>query len=165
MRNDIKTPKNSISMPRSPGRPPKSPGTTKEVRASLRTTPERMAKADRLATAAGMSRNEWLEALIDAAPEGAFLASPTKGSSESYLVGLTNAQLAFMQEVNDSKKDVADYLRRGVQVQVVPNDEVPEAPPFALDVVENPSFWIGCFDSKEQATAMALALGLRLSDH
>lgn len=49
------------------GRPPLPPGQGKEVRASLRTTPDRMAKADRLAHAAGLSRNEWLEGLIDAA--------------------------------------------------------------------------------------------------
>ena len=50
-----------------PGRPPLPPGEGKEVRASLRTTPERLAKADRLAEAAGMSRNAWLEGLIDKA--------------------------------------------------------------------------------------------------
>jgi hypothetical protein len=43
------------------------PGEGKEVRASLRTTTDRLAKADRLAVAAGLSRNEWLERLIDAA--------------------------------------------------------------------------------------------------
>ena len=50
-----------------PGRPPLPPGEGKEARASLRTTPERLAKADRLANAAGLSRNAWLEQLIDLA--------------------------------------------------------------------------------------------------
>lgn len=55
------------AQPRPPGRPPLPPGEGKDVRASLRTTIERLAKADRLAVAAGLSRNEWLERLIDAA--------------------------------------------------------------------------------------------------
>lgn len=55
------------AQPKPPGRPPLPPGEGKEVRASLRTTPERLAKADRMARAAGLSRNEWLERLIDAA--------------------------------------------------------------------------------------------------
>ena len=50
-----------------PGRPPLQPGEGKEVRASLRTTPARLAKADRLAKAADLSRNAWLEGLIDKA--------------------------------------------------------------------------------------------------
>jgi hypothetical protein len=49
------------------GRPPLAPGEAKEVRASLRTTPARLAKADRLAEGAGLSRNAWLERLIDLA--------------------------------------------------------------------------------------------------
>ena len=49
------------------GRPPKAPGEAKEVRASLRTTPARLAKADQFAEAAGLSRNAWLERLIDLA--------------------------------------------------------------------------------------------------
>lgn len=53
--------------PKPPGRPRLPPGEGKEVRASLRTTPERLAKADRLAEEAGLSRNQWLERLIDAA--------------------------------------------------------------------------------------------------
>lgn len=61
------TPLKSTEKPKSPGRPPLPPGEGKEARASLRTTPERLAKADRLAKAAGLSRNEWLERLIDAA--------------------------------------------------------------------------------------------------
>ncbi|OLP04539.1 hypothetical protein BLL52_4237 [Rhodoferax antarcticus ANT.BR] len=44
-----------------------APGDAKEVRASLRTTPARLAKADRLSKAAGMSRNAWIERLIDLA--------------------------------------------------------------------------------------------------
>lgn len=150
-----------------PGRPPLPKGVAKAVRASLRTTPERMAKADRLAAAAGLSRNEWLEALIDAAPDaashGASQPGPTTRLPDPVLVGLTYAQLAFMREVSDSREGVANYLRRGVLVQVVANNEVPEAPPFALDVVENPSFWIGCFDSEAQAVETAMNLGLRVA--
>lgn len=49
------------------GRPPLPPGQAKEVRASLRTTPARLAKADQFAAKLGLSRNAWIERLIDLA--------------------------------------------------------------------------------------------------
>ena len=46
------------------GRKPLPPGAGKPERIELRTTPELLAKAQRLADAAGVSRNAWIESLI-----------------------------------------------------------------------------------------------------
>ena len=82
----------------------------------------------------------------------------------SMLEGLNYAQLEFMKSiVGFERKQVADYIRRQVPVQVVDNDEVAEAPAFALDVVENPGYWLNCFETAELAEAAANALGLPIT--
>lgn len=58
-----------------PGRPKKAPGSAKEVRACLRTTPQRLELADAMATKAGLSRNAWIEQLIDNAAADALVLS------------------------------------------------------------------------------------------
>lgn len=79
----------------------------------------------------------------------------------SMLDGLTYAQLEFMKSiVGPERKQVADYIRRQVPVQVVANTEVSDAPAFALDMVENPGYWLNCFETAELAEAAAIALGL-----
>lgn len=91
------------------------------------------------------------------------VASPaaTPTPDVSMLEGLNYAQLDFMSRiVGPERKQVADYIRRQVAVSVVANTEVPEAPPFALDVMESPGYWLDCFDTAELATAAAEALGL-----
>ena len=49
------------------GRPRAEPGEGKEARVEMRTTPERKAKALRLAEAAGLSLTQWWERAIDRA--------------------------------------------------------------------------------------------------
>lgn len=51
--------------PKKRGRPAKKPGAGKEVRACLRTTAARLQVADSLALKSGLSRNAWIERLID----------------------------------------------------------------------------------------------------
>ncbi len=53
--------------PKRRGRPPLPEGASKQARVELRTTPERKAKAERLAQRDGLSLSTWLERLIDAA--------------------------------------------------------------------------------------------------
>jgi len=83
-------------------------------------------------------------------------------SDSAILEGLNYSQLDFMRTIKHCRMEIADYLRRGVEVAIVPNTEVPEAPPFALDVVENPSFWLDCFSSAEEARETAIKVGLRV---
>lgn len=81
------------------------------------------------------------------------------------LIGLNYEQLEFMRTVGKfNRREIAEHLRRGVEVKVVKNNEVPESPPFALDVVEDPGFWIGCFDTDAQAREVAVRIGLSLRD-
>ena len=56
-----------IEEKRRPGRPSLPPGLAKSARIELRTSGELADKAQRLADAAGISRNAWIEALIERA--------------------------------------------------------------------------------------------------
>lgn len=80
------------------------------------------------------------------------------------LNGLNFAQFNFMRGVEDDRATVADYLRRGVDVYVIQNIEVPEVAPFVLVVAESPGFWIECFDTPELARELATKIGLRVID-
>jgi predicted HicB family RNase H-like nuclease len=55
--------------PKPRGRPPNPPGAGKLERIELRTTTQRKAKLRRLASAAGLNLNEWIERQIDEALE------------------------------------------------------------------------------------------------
>ena len=52
---------------RRPGRPSLPPGLAKSARIELRTSGDLADKAQRMADAAGISRNAWIEALIERA--------------------------------------------------------------------------------------------------
>jgi hypothetical protein len=86
--------------------------------------------------------------------------APRPGTAGAPLEGLTYAQLDFMRTVESDHVAIAQYLRTHARVRVVPNKEVPEAPPFALEVAANPGFWLGCFDTAEQAVAVATKVEL-----
>jgi hypothetical protein len=77
---------------------------------------------------------------------------------------LTDIQLAHVARVfPECRKPMADFLERGVDVWVAPQDECePDVPPYAIRVVERPDFWIDCARSHEEAVAVAGALGLRV---
>ena len=55
------------SAPKRRGRPTLQPGRGKQARIELRTSDELAEKAQRLADAAGVSRNAWIERLIERA--------------------------------------------------------------------------------------------------
>ena len=80
---------------------------------------------------------------------------------DSILEGLSYAQLDFMRNIQGiERKQIADYLRVQAAVQVVVNNEVSEAPGFALEVVDNLGYWLDCFHTAEAAEAAAIAVGL-----
>lgn len=61
------------------------------------------------------------------------------------------------------KAQMAAYLRKGVDVFVVQQNECgPDVPPFAIAVASVPEFWIDCRDTAEEATALAISLGLNI---
>lgn len=74
--------------------------------------------------------------------------------------GLNAAQIEYLRDVTDARAEIAEYLRRGVAVHIVHQTDVPDAPPYALTVVEKPGFWIGCFSTAAEADAIAQKIGL-----
>lgn len=84
---------------------------------------------------------------------------------DSILKGLSYAQLDFMQNIQGfERRQIADYLRCQTAVQVVVNNEVSEAPDFALEVTENLGYWLGCFHTVEAAEAAADLVGLPIAN-
>ena len=55
---------------------------------------------------------------------------------------------------------MAEYLLDRVDVSVEKQNEVPEVPEWAVYVNKDPSFWIGCWETKEEAVRQAADLGL-----
>jgi hypothetical protein len=83
--------------------------------------------------------------------------------------GLTDAQKTFLHSLPSHSsvqtnvgKQIANYLRRGVECGIGPQTEVEDAPPFALYVKENPGFWVDCFETVELAREAVTRLGLVL---
>lgn len=64
----------------------------------------------------------------------------------------------------ETRATMAEYLRSGTTVVVLRQDEVPEAPPFALAVKDSPHYWTECLDSEADAVAFAGAMGLTVGD-
>jgi hypothetical protein len=62
----------------------------------------------------------------------------------------------------ECRAEMSRYLRDGAMVDVRRQDEVREAPAFAIYVCSAPEFWIDCCDTEDQARTMALSLGLKL---
>lgn len=79
-------------------------------------------------------------------------------------MALTAAQQKYVDGVFPKcRPEMADYLERGVEVVVYPQNECwPDVPPFAVSPKEDMEFWIGCWDSYETAAAESTALGLRV---
>lgn len=53
---------------------------------------------------------------------------------------------------------MADYLRQGVDVYFYRHDEVPDVPPVAIAVVQDPAYWIDCAESEDVAVLLATQL-------
>lgn len=63
----------------------------------------------------------------------------------------------------ETRQQMTDYLTRGVEVVVFRQNECgDDVPPFAVAPVEKRDFWIGCWDTVEQATTNATDLRLRV---
>lgn len=77
---------------------------------------------------------------------------------------LTAAQQAHVNGAfPECRALIADYLERGVEVVVFRQNECgSDVPPFAVAPKEDREFWLGCWDSPEQAASEATALGLRV---
>ena len=109
----------------------------------------------------------WLENDSPSARAKVKQVSASEADEFSGITGLTKVQREFLLTVDNKwcMREVADYLRRNVEVCIVHNRDVSEAPPFALDVVERPGFWIGCFDTSDEAQSMAQRLGLKVRSY
>lgn len=63
----------------------------------------------------------------------------------------------------ECRQRIAEYLARGAEVRVFQQTECgSDVPPYAVAPVDDPEFWLGCWDTHELATECAIALGLRV---
>lgn len=77
------------------------------------------------------------------------------------LEGLTPKQQNHVMKVlPETRASMAEYLRQGAQVCIYPQDEVPEAPPFAIALLQTPEYWFECVDTESAAVTLAAELGL-----
>lgn len=75
---------------------------------------------------------------------------------------LTAAQQAHVAKVfPECRVDMARFLAAGAEVAIGLQDEVGDAPPYAI-AVKGTDFWIDCHPSVERAVAAAQALGLKV---
>ncbi|WP_223592808.1 hypothetical protein [Pseudomonas sp. A-R-19] len=87
-----------------------------------------------------------------------------KWAREPNLEGLSQLQRDHVMRVfPETRATMADYLRQGVDLYIYRQDEVPEVPPFALAVVQDPAYWIECVESERSALALAAKLGLNVA--
>ena len=70
---------------------------------------------------------------------------------------LTSTQLAHVAKVfPECRSTMARYLADGVEVDVVRQREVGEAPAYAIYVCSDPDFWIDCCPSFEEAQELSM---------
>lgn len=82
--------------------------------------------------------------------------------------GLTPKQQAHIEAAflgQEGSAKMAGYLLRGVKVVIFKQTELLDAPPFAVAPAEAQDFWLGCWPSRADAEAGAVALGLTVIDH
>ncbi|HGM8089610.1 TPA: hypothetical protein ACKP9S_006027 [Pseudomonas aeruginosa] len=79
-------------------------------------------------------------------------------------MALTAAQQAHVDAVfPECKAQIADYLERGVEVVYFRQNECgDDVPPIAVAPSDQHDYWIGCWDTPEQAIEAATALGLKV---
>lgn len=77
------------------------------------------------------------------------------------MVGLTQKQQDHVMKVfPETRASMADYLRQGAQVCIYTQNEVPEAPPIAIALLQTPEYWFECVDTERDAVTLAAELGL-----
>ncbi|HFL7937949.1 hypothetical protein IYR97_26150 (plasmid) [Pseudomonas fulva] len=85
----------------------------------------------------------------------------TTVSEAPNLEGLTQKQQDHVLKVfPETRASMADYLRQGAQVCIYPQNEVPEAPPVAIALLQTPEYWFECVDTVSAAVTLAAELGL-----
>ncbi|MBK3468857.1 MULTISPECIES: hypothetical protein [unclassified Pseudomonas] len=88
----------------------------------------------------------------------------TRVSRQANLGGLSKAQIDHvMRSFPENRASMADYLRQGVDVYFYRHDEVPDVPPVAIAVVQDPAYWIDCAESEDVAVLLATQLGLSVT--
>lgn len=78
---------------------------------------------------------------------------------------LTSVQRSYLEGVPEEYRgQIASYLKEGVDVVIYrQNDCVGDVPPFAVAPLENKEYWIGCWDSCEEAVRTVGELGLKVA--
>lgn len=94
---------------------------------------------------------------IDEEPENEGIAPGKPGWAEQGSDRSRDAQLP------ENRASMADYLRQGVDVYFYRHDEVPDVPPVAIAVVQDPAYWIDCAESEDVAVLLATQLGLSVT--
>lgn len=85
-------------------------------------------------------------------------------SRQPNLEGLTTFQRDHVLRVfPETQASMAEYLRLGAEVFIVRQGEVPDAPPVAIAVLSDPTYWIDCLESEGAALAHAARLGLTIT--
>ncbi|MBB4861593.1 hypothetical protein HNP46_000404 [Pseudomonas nitritireducens] len=85
-----------------------------------------------------------------------------KHELDEAMKGLTELQVKIAQKFPAQQRaEGADYLRRGVDVIIKLQDEIPEAEPWAI-IHEESSYWIDTCNTKELAMELAQQLGLKV---
>ncbi|WP_095158362.1 hypothetical protein [Pseudomonas sp. Irchel 3E13] len=77
---------------------------------------------------------------------------------------LSNHQQAHVAKVfPECREQMEMYLEERVEVVVYLQNECGvDVPPFAVAPKDNQEFWIGCWDTAEEAAKEAIALGLKV---
>lgn len=94
-------------------------------------------------------------------------AQLTQATELAIVEGLSEVQARYVRGLDrfcgpGLQKAIAQYLRNGVPVRIVAQNEVPEAGAYALVLQEDPEFWLGCFQTEGAAQSAAEELGLPL---
>lgn len=84
------------------------------------------------------------------------------GVNYSYSRVLTPAQNEYLASLDSLQAEIKQYFLDKVDVNIVLNIDSPHLPPYAIEVDRNPGFWIGCFDSSDEAREVALNVGLNI---
>lgn len=90
------------------------------------------------------------------------LTAMGKNEISEAMKGLTPAQAEVAARFPfEQRAEGADLLRRGVEVYIMKQTEIPEAQPWAI-IHEEKDFWIEACETEEAAVALALQLGLKI---
>lgn len=81
---------------------------------------------------------------------------------KSIFFGLTKVQRDFVKQCDSCQSEIANHIKQKSEVMIMENNEVSEAGYYALQVCNDPEFWIDCFENPQFAINTANLLGLRV---